>query len=133
MTIFIIKNIIIIIIMKMFIIMASASTKLKFKVVRANTRFNCCEGWKWYYEFSRLERLCPSILHRPNPTNLFPELTIEIDLTGEVENIMDLKTIAPKKRKKWLIQSQVEIEESVNRPLSTWTNIAETCSSLVKC
>ena len=46
---------------------------------------------------------------------------------------MDLKTIAPKKRKKWLIQNQVEIEESVNRPLSTWTNIAETCSSLVKC
>ena len=82
---------------------------------------------------SQGQRLCPSTLHRPNPTNLFPELTIEIDLTGEVENIMDLKTIAPKKRKKWLIQNQVEIEESVNRPLSTWTNIAETCSSLVKC
>ena len=82
---------------------------------------------------SQGQRLCPSLLHRPNPTNLFPELTIEIDLTGEVENIMDLKTIAPKKRKKWLIQNQVEIEESVNRPLSTWTNIAETCSSLVKC
>ena len=81
---------------------------------------------------SQGQRLCPSTLHRPNPTNLFPELTIEIDLTGEVEDILDPKTIAPHKEKeKWLIQNQVE--ESVNRPLSTWTHIAETCSSLVKC
>ena len=81
---------------------------------------------------SQGQRLCPSTLHRPNPTNLFPELTIEIDLTGEVEDILDPKTIAPHKEKeKWLIQNQVE--ESVNRPLSTETHIAETCSSLVKC
>ena len=46
MTIVNIKNIIIKINIKMIILMASASTKLKFKVVRANTRFNCCEGWK---------------------------------------------------------------------------------------
>ena len=64
---------------------------------------------------SQGQRLCPSTLHRPNPTNLFPELTIEIDLTGEVEDILDPKTIAPHKEKeKWLIQNQVE--ESVNRP-----------------
>ena len=57
---------------------------------------------------SQGQRLCPSTLHRPNPTNLFPELTIEIDLTGEVENILDPKTITPQKRKeKWLIQNQV--------------------------
>ena len=80
---------------------------------------------------SQGQRLCPSTLHRPNPTNLFPELTIEIDLTGEVENILDPKIAPHKEKEKWLIQNQVE--ESVNRPLSTWTHIAETCSSLVKC